>query len=115
MIEAPPPLVAAFAAGLASTMGAHMAIVRTLRPPGEWHLDKPIVGLALYGAGAVLCGLITYTAWCELYPPASVAISAAWGLAHPMATAAAMWGLKRKAPSLARRVVDEHERGEPRR
>lgn len=26
-----------------------------------------------------------------------------------------MWGLKRKAPSLARRVVDEHERGEPRR
>lgn len=102
----PLPLAAAFAAGLSATTGVHLAIVRTLRPPGEWHLDKPLVGLALYAAGSVLCAIITFCAWCELYPPASVAISAAWGLSHPMATAGAMWMLQRRAPGLAKRVRD---------
>lgn len=107
----PLPLACAFGAGIAATMGLHLGIVRSLRPPGEWHLDKPLVGLGLYLGGVVLCGAITYQAWCELYPPASRAISAAWGLAHPLATAGAMWMLKKRAPGLAKRVKDDHEAG----
>lgn len=113
MIEIPLPLVAAFAAGPLATIGAHIGIVRALRPPGEWHLDKPAVGLALYGLGAVMCAVLTYTAWCELSPPASVAVSAAWGIAHPVATMVLIYVLQKRAPGLAKRIRDEHEDGGP--
>lgn len=105
----PMPLLIAFAAGLCATFGAHLGIVRMLKPPGAWHLDRPLVGVALYAAGAVLCALITYSAWCELLPPASIAISAAWGLSHPLATSVALWALQKRAPDLARRVNRERQ------
>lgn len=106
----PTQLLIAFGAGLCATLGAHLGIVRMLRPPGAWHLDQPLVGIALYAAGAVLCALITYGAWCELSPPASIAVSAAWGLSHPLATSVALWALQKRAPDLARRV--KRERGQ---
>lgn len=111
-----PELLAAFGFPLAATLGAHLGIVRKLEPPGYWHLDDPRAGVVLYALGAAMCASLTYAAWCELLPPASVAISIAWGFAHPLATIVATWWLGRKAPGLARKIQkarerDEHEDG----
>lgn len=93
------------AAGLAllATMGLHFVAASLCAPRGTLLTDAAAT-VTLYVVGTVLCAALTYWAWQDFSPPASAAASAAWGLAHPVVTRAAVWVAGKRWPGLVQSV-----------
>lgn len=100
MIESiPDQAVTAALMALMATMGAHLVAEKAM-PDNK----RPAIVVAMYIGGAALCAALTYTTWCESAvkgaADASLAASVAWGMAHPVASSAAIWAARKYAPGL---------------
>lgn len=94
----PMEAVVASAIALAATIGAHVTLARAIGAnPNPW------VTIILYVFGAALCAMITYGAWNELAPPASMWASIGMGFAHPFTAKIAMNIINSREPWITKR------------
>lgn len=89
---------------LLATIGMHIALVGEFAPRGTLVIDSPWLRWAMYAFGAGVCAGLTYWVWQDLDPPPSAAMSAAWGLAHPLSVRVVVWAAGKRWPGLVRSV-----------